>query len=543
MSNPTRLNGLGQRASDAKGRAADEQPAAALEQHVRLYETILSNTPDLVYVFGLDHRFTYANAALLTMWGKTWDEAIGKNCLELGYPEWHAAMHDREIDEVIATKQPIRGEVPFDGTVGRRMYEYIFVPVIGATGEVEAVAGTTRDVTERRRAEDTLRESEQRLTDANRVKDEFLAILSHELRTPLNAVLGWAHMLRAGTIAPEVQRRALEALERNAKLQAQLVDDLLDVSRIMSGKLRIDNAAVDLAAVVADAVDAVRSAAAAKQLPIAVRVDSDAQVIVTGDEHRLAQIASNLLANAVKFTPAGGHIDVELRHDAASAEMIMRDTGEGIDPAFLPHVFDRFRQADSARSRKHGGLGLGLAIARHLAEAHGGTIEARSDGLGKGATFVVRLPGRIATRRAIENAAPAVERSSGRCLVGLRLVVVDDEPDARDVTKAILEYEGAEVVPAESAGEALHAISGKGFDALVADIGMPEQDGYWLIRAVRSLPPSDGGTIPAVALTAWTAPKDREEAIAAGYDRHLGKPVDPDALVATVSALVARTNT
>src|SRR5579872_4801758 len=210
MPNRPASKGLPRRAPDAQAHLREERHPVTFEHRVRLYETILSTTPDLVYVFGLDHRFTYANAALLAMWGKTWDEAIGKTCLELGYPGWHAAMHDREIDQVISTKQLIRGEVPFAGTHGRRVYEYIFVPVIGDHGEVEAVAGTTRDVTERRIAEDTLRESEQRLADANRVKDEFLAILSHELRTPLNAVLGWAHMLRAGTIAPDVQRRALE---------------------------------------------------------------------------------------------------------------------------------------------------------------------------------------------------------------------------------------------------------------------------------------------------------------------------------------------
>ena len=538
MPNPIPSKGPRQRGPNARDEPREDRLRAPLTQRVRLYETILSNTPDLVYVFGLDHRFTFANAALLTMCGKTWDEAIGKNCLELGYPEWHAAMHDREIEQVIATKELIRGEVPFEGTHGRRIYEYIFVPVIGDDGEVEAVAGTTRDVTERRVAEDTLRESEHRLAEANRIKDEFLAILSHELRTPLNAVLGWAHMLRAGTIAPNVQHRALDALERNAKLQAQLVDDLLDVSRIMSGKLRIDSAPVDLAMVIAEAVDDVGPAAATRQLTLSVQVDADARVIVTGDDHRLQQIVSNLLVNAVKFTPANGRIEVELRHDAAFAEIIVRDSGEGIDPAFLPHVFDRFRQADSTRARKHGGLGLGLAIVRHLADAHGGTVSADSDGPGTGATFVVRLPIHTVSQRPHQRETIVADAPDARRLVGRRVIVVDDEQDARDVTKAILESAGAEVVVAASAGEALHAITGQTFDALVADIGMPEQDGYWLIRAIRSLSTLDGGAIPAVALTAWTAPKDREEAIVAGYNRHLGKPVDPNALVLAVAALV-----
>ena len=509
---------------------------AASEQERRLYHTILSSTPDFVYVFGRDHRFIYVNDALLATWGKTWEEANGKNCLELGYEPWHAELHDREIDQVIATKAPIRGEVPFAGVQGRRIYDYIFVPVFGEDGEVEAVAGTTRDVTDRKHAENALRESERRLSDANRVKDEFLATLSHELRTPLNAVLGWAHMLRTGTLRPDVQQRALHSLERNAKIQAQLVDDLLDVSRIMSGKLALLREPLDLTAVIAEAVDAVRPTVTAKGLRLGVSMDPGAEIVIDGDAHRLQQVVGNLLSNAVRFTPAGGSIDVDLQSGRDSVEIVVRDSGEGIDPQFLPHVFERFRQAESSPSRKHGGLGLGLAIVRHLTEAHGGTVSAHSEGSGKGATFVVRLPLDAARPRQLP--VPVIERrpTAGLLLSGIRVLVADDEPDARDVTRTVLESSGAQVVAVANAGEALNALQHQDFDVLVADIGMPEQDGYSLIRAVRSLPEAKVGAIPAIAVTAYATLAERHEALTAGFNAHVGKPVDPDHLVATVAA-------
>jgi PAS domain S-box-containing protein len=529
-------------ARDVTARKRGEQiiasVTAASEQQRRLYETILSTTPDLVYVFDLNHRFTYANEALLATWGKGLDEAIGRNCLELGYEPWHAEMHDREIDQVIATGQPIRGEVPFTGTQGRRMYDYIFVPVFGADGEVEAIAGAARDVTERKRSEDALRDSEQRLFQANRVKDEFLATLSHELRTPLNAVLGWAHMLRTGRLRPNVQERALQSLERNAKAQAQLVDDLLDVSRIMSGKLAMKSDAVDLTTVIAEAIDAVRPAMTAKGIRLGVDVDAGAEIVVNGDADRLQQVVWNLLSNAVKFTPARGTIDVELRSDGEHVEIVVRDSGEGIDPAFLPHVFERFRQADSGPARKHGGLGLGLAIVRHLTEAHGGTVSAHSQGPKKGATFIVRLPVEAASdgrRRSVE---PEIGQRTGPSIDGVRVLIVDDEPDALELARVVLESSGADVTAVGSAEEVLNAMRQQTFDALVADIGMPGQDGYSLIRAIRGLPAEQGRSIRAIALTAYTTLRERQEALAAGFDVHLGKPVGPDQLVAAVAAAV-----
>ena len=368
--------------------------------------------------------------------------------------------------------------------------------------------------------------------EANRAKDEFIATLSHELRTPLNAMLGWAHMLRANVLPPDTQRRALDTLERNVRTQAQLVDDLLDVSRIVAGKLHIKGDEVDLTTVVMSAADTVRPATVAKGLSFRVVVDPDQQVIVTGDADRLRQILWNLLTNAVKFTPKGGRVEIELRWTDTSASVVVTDTGQGIRQDFLRHVFERFRQADSTASRRHGGLGLGLAIVRHLTEAHGGSVSAESAGEGLGATFTLHLP--IREIRVREKAGAGSE-TRGTALAGLRVLIVDDEPDTRDVLRALLEVQGAAVTLASSAGEALDLLGRQPTDVLLADIGMPEQDGYALIEAVRALPTQEA-LIPAVAVTAYVSSRDRARAFKAGYGWHLAKPVDPDQLVAVVSA-------
>ena len=368
--------------------------------------------------------------------------------------------------------------------------------------------------------------------NANRTKDEFMATLSHELRTPLNAMLGWAHMLRSNVLPPETQRRALDTLERNVRAQAQLVDDLLDVSRIVAGKLQIKGGDVDLAAVVSSAADTVRPAAAAKGLTLRVAVDAEQQVIVTGDPDRLRQILWNLLTNAVKFTPRHGRIDVELLHSDSSASVTVTDSGQGIPRDFLQHVFERFRQADSTTSRRHGGLGLGLAIVRHLTEAHGGSVTAESAGEGLGSTFTVHLPLQVVRRRVDVTMA---EKPAGTALAGLQVLLVDDEPDTRDVLRMLLELQGATVSMASSAGEALDLLRRRSMDVLLADIGMPEQDGYALIEAVRALQTPEAA-IPAVAVTAYVSSRDRARAFESGYGWHLAKPVDPDQLVAVVSA-------
>jgi PAS domain S-box-containing protein len=378
----------------------------------------------------------------------------------------------------------------------------------------------------------------QEAAEANRLKDEFLATLSHELRTPLNAVLGWAHMLRHSTMQPSMRERALESVERNAKAQAQLVEDLLDVSRIVAGKLQMKSDPVDLGAVIANAVDTVRAGVTAKRLSLHVHAPPEQRLMVSGDADRLQQVVWNLVSNAVKFTPAGGRVDIELRRAESKAEIVVRDTGQGIAPSFRPYLFQRFRQMDASKTRQHGGLGLGLSIVKHLVEAHGGAVTAESEGPGHGATFRLQLPLREA-----ESPLAVTRTVADRILAGVRVLVVDDEADARELTRYVLEGRGALAVGTASAGEALHLLASQQYDLLIADIGMPERDGLALIRALRSLP--DGSLnreVPAIALTAYTGVRDRDEALAAGFNAHLGKPIDPDQLILTIATFVGRTD-
>ncbi|MPY89328.1 MAG: PAS domain S-box protein [Luteitalea sp.] len=370
---------------------------------------------------------------------------------------------------------------------------------------------------------------------ASLMKDEFLATLSHELRTPLNAILGWSQMLRSGRLRPDMQQRALDSLERNAKAQAQLVEDLLDLSRIVSGKLKIEACPVNLAGVVSAAVDTIGPTAALKRVNLHIDTEAGRELVVTGDAARLQQVVWNLLSNAVKFTPAQGRVDVQLQESESKAEIIVTDTGRGIAPSALPCVFERFRQADGATARAHGGLGLGLAIVQYITEAHGGTVNVESDGEGRGTTLRVRLPVRAVTAATRRRATSATD-STPAIRTAARALVVDDEPDARELIGAVLESYGAYVTTVGSAGEALHILGRQAFDVLLADIGMPEQDGYSLIRAIRSLPTEQGGQIPAVAVTAYASTRERERALEAGYDSHLAKPVEPDHLIAVVVA-------
>jgi CheY-like chemotaxis protein len=393
---------------------------------------------------------------------------------------------------------------------------------------LDLYARQASDFIERCRIDEALREADRR-------KDEFLAMLSHELRTPLNAVLGWSQMLRSGTMPPDAQRRALESVERNARAEAQLVEDMLDVSRIISGKLPMKAEAVDLATVIAGAVEAVKPAADAKRVALHVALEPDVEMLVTGDGHRLRQIVWNLLSNAIKFTPGGGRVDLRLTRTDVQAEIVVKDTGQGIDPAFLPHVFERFRQADSSPARRHGGLGLGLAIVRHLVEAHGGAVRAESLGLGQGATFTVVLPIRAVAKRA--QPIPDAKRAEAPCLSATRALLVDDEADARELLRYVLEARGAQVTAASTVDEALRVFASETFDVLIADLGMPEHDGYALIRAIRGLPESRGGRIPAIAVTAYAGMRDRDNALNAGFDHHLPKPIDQDRLIDAVTLL------
>lgn len=383
--------------------------------------------------------------------------------------------------------------------------------------------------------------------EANRIKDEFLATVSHELRTPLNAIVGWTQILRMKNYSRESFPQAIEVIERNARLQAQIINDIMDVSRIITGKLRLDIQPVQLDSVIDAAIDTVRPATEAKDVKIQLLLDS-ATPPVTGDASRLQQVIWNLLSNAVKFTPKGGRIQVRLERVNSSVEITISDTGIGISAEFLPYVFDRFRQADSSTSRQQGGLGLGLAIVRHLIEAHGGTVHVHSDGLDKGATFRVRLPvvaglAKPLPTRAIASQVQIEGRSSSLnlpSLQGLKLLIVDDEADARELLQTMLAPCGAEIITAATTSEALAQLEKQKPDLLVSDIGLPEEDGYTLIRKIRVLPENRGGKIPAIALTAYARSEDRVRALSLGYQLHVPKPVELEELAFAIASLSGR---
>ena len=423
-------------------------------------------------------------------------------------------------------------------------------PIRGEAGEILGVALVFSDMTERRRHEAEraalfVRERDARAEAerASRAKDEFIATVSHELRTPLNAVLGWARLLRGGRLDAASTTRAIQAIERSAMTQAQIVDDLLDVSRIVRGQLKLDVRDADLAAAVEAAADTVRPAATAKNIALVLELERGAGA-VRGDPARLQQVVWNLLANAIKFTPAGGRVEVRLSRDQDRVRLQVRDSGMGIEPSFLPHVFERFRQADSSPTRTHGGLGLGLAIVRHLVEAHGGAVAAESEGKGKGALFTVDLPlpqpgpAVEGGPRSRPEVRPPVPPAPSVSLAALRVLVVDDDPDTLEALRQLLEQAGAGVVAVASTGEAMAALQRTRPDVILSDIGMPGEDGISLIRRVRAL---DGGrAIPAAALTAYTQAEDRERALDAGYQVFLPKPVDPGILTATLARLAGR---
>lgn len=377
---------------------------------------------------------------------------------------------------------------------------------------------------------------------ANRSKEEFLATISHELRTPLNAVLGWATMLRRSTLDAETFQRGIESIERNARAQAQLIEDLLDISRITSGKLRLDVKPIRLISVITGAIDSIQPAADAKDVQLGLVLDPSVDQI-EGDASRLQQVVWNCLSNAVKFTPAGGKVRVHLESRDSVARITIADTGAGIDPEFLPHVFGRFQQADGAMTRAHSGLGLGLAIARHLVEIHGGTIEADSDGVGHGSTFTILLPISRASKATVaeDGQVDLAEQAAGEILPnlgGLRILTIDDELDTRDLVRIVLEGCGADVVTAGSASEGLETLAGWKPHVLICDIGMPDEDGYSVIRKVRAS--AENAALPAIALTAYVRVEDRMRALEAGYQMFLPKPVEAAELRSTVANLVAR---
>ncbi len=508
---------------------------------------VLEASPDFVGIAGLDGSPEYLNRAGQALVGVP-DHATSLRVPIVEYfpPEQRARFRDEILpsamrDGLWEGESALRH---FGTGEAIPVFQSVF-QLKEPSGRPIALATITRDLRawkeaerERQRLLENETEARAQAEQANRLKDEFLAMVSHELRTPLSAILGWTHLLRSGGVPPARHERALETIERNAKLQAQLIEDLLDVSRVMSGKLALERAPVDVAGVVAAAVESIRATATEKGIEVVVELAASG--VVLADAGRLGQILGNLLSNAVKFTPEGRRVHVLVRRrraDEGHVEIVVRDEGIGIAPAFLPHVFEPFRQAEAGASRAKGGLGLGLAIVKHLAEAHGGGISVESDGPGRGATFTVRLP---VAPRAISAAPARLEASRLACpraLEGMRVVVVDDEPDARGFVGALLGACGAEVTLASSADEGLAAVARVRPDALVSDIAMPGADGYTLIARVRALPPELGGATPAVAVSAFARAEDRERAARAGFERHLAKPIDPDELLDVLASL------
>ena len=514
---------------------------------------IVSSSDDAIVSKDLNGTIMSWNPSAERMFGYDAVEAIGQS-ITLIIP--HERRH--EEDKVLALIRSGQGVEHFE-TVrvckdGRRIDVSLTVsPVRSAAGEVIGASKIARDITERKRIDRELAgllASEQaaraEAEAASRAKDDFLTTLSHELRTPLNAVYGWAAMLQAGQLDEATLGKAMDSIMRNANAQVQLIDDLLDVGRITSGKLRLDVQSVELGPVVEAAVDAVRPAALAKGIRLDSVLDPRAGPI-TGDPNRLQQVVWNLLSNAVKFTPKEGRVQAYLQRVNSHLEIVVSDTGSGIAPDLLPLVFERFRQADSSSTRRHSGLGLGLTLVKHLVELHGGTVVAHSPGLGQGSTFTVRLPLAVALVAAgsPERQHPTTTATVGPAqplvrLDGLRVLVVDDDADALSLIAAILGQAGATVDLCSSAAPAFEMLAAKPPDVLISDIEMPGEDGYSLIRRVRALDPDHGGRTPAIALTAYGRREDRLQSISAGFSMHVPKPVDPAELTTLVASLALR---
>jgi signal transduction histidine kinase/DNA-binding response OmpR family regulator len=516
--------------------------------HSRRMISLLTHAPVAIAVLrGPEHVFELANGHYLEIVGDR--SVVGKPVRE-ALPELVGQGFFELLDRVLASGEPYVGRSMRatlnrgpDGEAEDAYFDFVYQPVFNDDGRADTIVVVAHDVTQ-------LAIAKLEAETANRLKDEFLATLSHELRTPLNAVLGYTQMLRGGVIEQERLPAVLETIERNAKLQEQLVADVLDVSRIITGKLRLDVGPVDLALVIQDALETVVPAARAKGVRLQPMIDHPG-VPVAGDAQRLQQVVWNLLSNAVKFTPRGGRVQVRLQRVNSHVEITVSDTGEGIAPEFLPHLFQRFKQADGTFTRAHSGLGLGLAISRHLVEAHGGRIEASSPGLGEGTTIRVELPLMIVHGAAIESAgrvhpsADAMPSTDLRLadLTGISVLLVDDDGDALQMAKDALSFAGARVVTASSADEAIAALDARTFDAAVLDIGMPDVDGYQLLKLIRQRSAERQGKLPVAALTAYARSIDRTRSLQAGFQMHLSKPVQPTELAAAVLALAARRNT
>ncbi len=525
----------------------------ALLESEEQYRIVAETASDVIISINKQSTILFINRAAERIFGHKIEQMLGQP-LTMLMPKYLRHLHKAGLERYLETgKRHLSWKHVEVSGLHRDGYEF---PLELSFGEFKKndehiFIGIARDISERKQAEAEReqilqREQEARhvAEEANRIKDEFLATLSHELRTPLNAILGWSNLLLNGKLDEEASIRALKTVERNARSQSQLIDDLLDTSRIITGKLRLEVRPVELLNVIETAVEAVRPAADAKNIRLEMLLDTETGPI-SGDADRLQQVFWNLLANSVKFTPKGGRVQVRLERVDSHVEIIISDTGKGINPEFLPYVFDRFRQADQTSTRSEGGLGLGLSIARQIVEMHGGTVHAESEGEGLGTSFIVRLS-RIATvphnekekkKRVHPTVGGELQFDCDPELNGLRILIVDDEADSRHLLRVVLEQCGAKATTVGSAAEALKALEDASYDVLVSDIGMPVEDGYMLINQVRSLPKEKGGRIPAIALTAYARVEDRVRALTAGFQFHVPKPVEPMELAAIVSSL------
>ncbi|MEP0760636.1 response regulator [Trichocoleus sp. DQ-A2] len=525
-----------------------------LKQSEERFRSLSACSPLGIFMTDIEGRCTYANPRCQAICGLTPNVETGT--LASLYEEgWLQSVHPEDRDRVYrhwSTCMSIGQECSneFRCQTPEEIVRWVYLrssPMLTDTGELIGHVGTLEDITERKAAEEAraqmIREqvARQEAEAANRIKDEFLATLSHELRTPLNSMLGWTQLLRSRKYDEKTTARALETIERNAKLQAQLIEDILDVSRIIRGKLRLNICQVNLVPVIEAALDAVRPAAEDKGIQLESVLDRAVE-LVPGDPNRLQQVVWNLLSNSIKFTSSGGKVQVRLFKDGDRAQISISDTGVGISPDFLPYIFDRFRQADSTTTRRYGGLGLGLAIVHNLVGLQGGTIEARSEGEGKGSTFIVKLPVVSDQLKTCDlesiSSGKKVASASPPSLETLQVLVVDDDTDTRDFLRAALEQYHAQVTAVASVQEAMQALEHLKPDVLVSDIGMPNEDGYGLIRKVRALESQRGETsIPAIALTAYARGEERSQALEAGFQVHLPKPVEAIKLIASVANL------
>ena len=545
------MDGRGKAVYDDTGRAirlygvgidiTDRKRAEQARAHLA---AIVESSDDAIISKRLDGTITSWNTAATRLFGYEPDEIIGGSILQLIPLDLH-----HEEGEIVSRLR--RGErVDHYETTrvsksGKLLRVSLTVsPVRDTTGRIVGASKIARNITEREQLLESERAARSEAERLSHVKDEFLATLSHELRTPLNAILGWSALLRQRGTSPEERDRGLETIERNARSQAQIINDLLDMSRIVSGKLHLEVQPLHLHEVISAAIETVRPSAEARQIRLLSLLDSSIG-LTRGDPNRLQQVLWNLLTNAVKFTPSGGRIQVILERVNSHVEIVVEDSGIGIKPEFLPHVFDRFRQADASTTRRFGGLGLGLSIVRNLVEMHGGTVRVKSPGENLGTTFIVALPVSIVESeperrgRVLHKEEPSIEDIELPSLAGATILIVDDEPDTRLLVKRILEDRGARVLAAASATDALSLLTSDKVDLLVSDIGMPRMDGYQLIGQVRALDSRRTGPLPAIAVTAYARPEDRQRSLLAGYQTHIAKPLEARELVAAVASLLS----